>query len=76
MLLYNVTISINKSHEADWVQWMKENHIPKVLNTGMFTGHQFYIVLSHDDPVWAESVGMLVSRYPGRRESHPSTRTP
>ena len=50
MLIYNVTVSINKTIEADWVQWMKEIHIPNVLNTGMFTGHQFYKVLSHDDP--------------------------
>lgn len=50
MFLYNVTTSINKTIEADWVKWMKEVHIPHVLNTGMFTGHQFYKVLSHDDP--------------------------
>ena len=50
MLLYNVTVSINKTIEADWVKWMQEVHIPHVLATGMFTGHQFYKVLSHDDP--------------------------
>jgi hypothetical protein len=49
MLVYNVTISITKSLEGDWVQWMKGDHIPKVLNTGLFTGHQFFKVLSHDD---------------------------
>ncbi len=50
MLVYNVTVSINKTVEADWVKWMKESHIPNVLNTGLFAGHQFYKVLSHDDP--------------------------
>ena len=49
MLIYNVTVSINKTHEAEWVQWMKQVHIPHVLNTGLFTQHQFYKVLSHDD---------------------------
>lgn len=50
MLIYNITVSINKSIEADWIKWMKETHIPHVLNAGLFTGHQFYKVLSHDDP--------------------------
>ena len=50
MLIYNVTVSVNKTIETDWVQWMKDVHIPHVLNTGLFTGHQFYKVLSHDDP--------------------------
>jgi Domain of unknown function (DUF4286) len=50
MLLYTVTVSINKTIEADWVKWMKDIHIPNVLNTGLFSGHQFYKVLSHDDP--------------------------
>lgn len=50
MLIYNVTVSLNKSIEQEWIQWMKETHIPHVLNTGLFSGHQFYKVLSHDDP--------------------------
>lgn len=50
MLIYNVTISINKTIEVEWVRWMKDIHIPNVLKTGLFTGHQFCKVLSHDDP--------------------------
>lgn len=49
MILYNVTVGIDKASEAEWVMWMKENHIPEVLNTGIFVGHKFYKVLSHDD---------------------------
>jgi len=50
MFIYNVTVSINKANEAEWVQWMKEKHIADVLNTGLFSGNKFYKVLSHDDP--------------------------
>ena len=50
MLIYNVTVSINKTIEAEWTQWMKQTHIPNVLNTRLFRGYQFYKVLSHDDP--------------------------
>jgi hypothetical protein len=49
MYTYNVTISIDKTIEAEWVQWMKADHIPKVLDTGMFNSNKFYKVLSHDD---------------------------
>ena len=36
MILYNVTISIDVNVEKEWLQWMKEVHIPDVMNTGLF----------------------------------------
>ena len=50
MFIYNVTVSISNTLEAEWLQWMKQTHIPNVLNTGMFLSYQIYKVLSHDDP--------------------------
>jgi hypothetical protein len=47
MLLYNVTIGLDKDMEQEWVQWMKVTHIPDVLKTGMFTSAKMYKVL-HD----------------------------
>ena len=58
MILYNVTISIDTSVEEDWLQWMKEIHIPDVMNTGLFIDnkiyyyanyHRMYIYLLHTD---------------------------
>lgn len=49
MILYNVTIGIDKDIEAEWVAWMKTEHIPEILETGIFVHHKFYKVLSHDD---------------------------
>ncbi len=49
MILYNVTIGIDKESEKEWVMWMKEKHIPDVLNTGIFVAHKFYKVLSHEE---------------------------
>ena len=48
MLLYNVTIGIDKQLEAKWLQYMKEKHIPDVLKTGMFVSGKIYRVL-HDN---------------------------
>lgn len=36
MILYNVTVNIDNSVEAEWLEWMKTKHIPDVLNTGCF----------------------------------------
>ena len=47
MILYNVTVNIEKASETDWVIWMKETHIPDVLATGMFMENKFYKIL-HD----------------------------
>lgn len=49
MLLYNVTIGIDKDVEMEWLQWMKEKHIPDVLNTGMFVSSKMYKVLHDQD---------------------------
>lgn len=35
-VLYNVTIIIDHSAHDEWFTWMKEVHIPDVMNTGCF----------------------------------------
>lgn len=47
MLLYNVTIGLDKSVEQEWVSWMKSTHIPDVLATKLFVSAKIYKVL-HD----------------------------
>ncbi len=37
MYIYNITINIEESVEKDWLRWMKEKHIPEVLNTRKFS---------------------------------------
>jgi len=48
MLLYNVTIGIDKSAEQEWLKWMRERYIPAALETGLFLDSKIYKVL-HDD---------------------------
>lgn len=47
MLLYNVTVGIDKDSEEEWLQYMRETHIRAVLDTGLFVDHKMYKVL-HD----------------------------
>lgn len=49
MILYNVTVNIEKEFELDWVNWMKETHIPDVLATGMFLENRFYKILHESE---------------------------
>lgn len=49
MLLYNVTVGVDKDAEAEWLQYMKETHIQAVLNTGLFVEHRMYRVLHDQD---------------------------
>ena len=45
MILYNVTVNVEQSIEDDWIQWMKEIHIPEVLATGHFVENKMYRLL-------------------------------
>ncbi|WP_373521245.1 DUF4286 family protein [Aquiflexum sp.] len=49
MILYNITVNIEKESEEDWVLWMKQIHIPDVLATGMFSENRFYKILHDSD---------------------------
>ncbi|MEJ0030981.1 MAG: DUF4286 family protein [Bacteroidota bacterium] len=49
MIVYNVTFSVDKGISDEWISWMKETHIPKLLKEGMFESCKMLKVLSHDD---------------------------
>jgi len=48
MIIYNVTVNIDKSIHDQWLDWIK-NHIPQVLATGKFTEAKLTRVLVHED---------------------------
>ena len=49
MIIYNVTVKIDHEKHDDWVAWMKDVHIPEVMETGMFTDHVFTRVVMEDE---------------------------
>lgn len=36
MVVYNVTISLDVNVAEDWLNWMRETHVPDVMATGHF----------------------------------------
>lgn len=53
MLLYNVTVKIDRAIAADWLQWMQEVHIPDVMMTNQFVEFRLLRILGdvEDDGV-------------------------
>lgn len=49
MILYNVTINIDHQVEKEWLQWMKEVHIPDVMNTGLFIENKICRILAEEE---------------------------
>ncbi|MBC5775792.1 DUF4286 family protein [Pontibacter sp. KCTC 32443] len=49
MILYNVTVSIDNTVADEWLQWMKEVHIPEVMGTGYFLANQICRVMGDDE---------------------------
>jgi hypothetical protein len=49
MLVYNITVKIEPGIEHDWLQWQKEEHIPEIMATELFTGYTFFKLLEQDD---------------------------
>jgi hypothetical protein len=49
MLLYNMTVGIDRDIESEWVDWIKEEHIPVVMKTELFAEVKMYKVLHDED---------------------------
>lgn len=49
MIIYNVTIKVDLDIHNEWVEWMKLEHIPRVLATGLFHDHRMLRILENDE---------------------------
>jgi len=49
MIIYNMTIKVDPSIHQGWLTWLKEEHIPAILNTGCFTNAKVLRLLETDD---------------------------
>lgn len=67
MFVYNVTVKIMHAIEAEWLQWMKEEHIPEVLATNMF--HDFKL-LHLEEPLDEEGITYIVQYFTNSRDKY------
>lgn len=45
MILYSVTVNIEDSVHQEWIQWMREVHVPDVMNTKCFVSNKIMRLL-------------------------------
>ena len=45
MVIYSVTVTINREVEEQWVTWMKETHLGDVMATGYFESWKLFKML-------------------------------
>ena len=49
MIIYNVTVKINRDRAKEWLDWMKHKHVPDVMNTGQFLDSRICKLLDQDE---------------------------
>ena len=49
MIVYNVTMKVDKDAAAEWLKWMKEEHMPSLMDTGLFTDKHLFRLLEQDE---------------------------
>jgi hypothetical protein len=74
MIVYNVTVKVDLSVHELWVRWMKEDHIPKVLETGCFSDYKLYRIMEEnqsDGMTYAvQYFALQLSNYFDYKEKH------
>jgi len=48
-VLYNVTVNIDEDVHQEWLEWMKEVHIPDVMKTGLFLENRICRIHAFED---------------------------
>lgn len=49
MIIYNVTVNVDNDIREEWLQWMRETHIPDVMQRGIFSESRMVRVLADED---------------------------
>ena len=49
MILYCVTCLVDDSIHDEWLDWMKNAHLPEVMATGKFISYKIYQIDPHQD---------------------------
>ena len=63
MILYNITVSIDYDIHKSWLKWMKEIHIPNVLETGLFIENKIAKIHAEEDGGISYSIQYLLKSW-------------
>lgn len=49
MLIFNTTYQVTTKHTDNWIQWIKTDHIPFMMNSGVFLEPQISKIVGSED---------------------------
>jgi hypothetical protein len=49
MIIYNVTVKVEQDIADEWVLWMKNEHMPELMGTGLFADSRLCRLLEQDE---------------------------
>ena len=55
-ILYNVTVSLEAAIFPEWLGFMREDHIPKILATGCFSGYKICRILDESTEIYSVAI--------------------
>lgn len=67
MYIYNVTIQLDKIIEKNWLQWMYQEHLQEVMDTGCFDS---YTLLELLEPIEPETKTFIVQYFTDSNERY------
>lgn len=49
MLIYNVTVKVETQAQDEWLEWMRQEHIPAVMRSGKFEDYRICRLLHQEE---------------------------
>lgn len=49
MVIYNVTVKVALADTVEWLEWMRTEHLPDVMRTGLFKDYRLMRLLDQDE---------------------------
>ena len=67
MFVYNITMKVQNAILDEWIAWQKEEHIPEIMATRLFSNYHFYRLLEHDD---VEGTTFIIQYFSNTKENY------
>ncbi len=49
MILYNITYNIDRDTDHEWMEWLRDYYIPKIMSTGYFKSYKVFRMLQAEE---------------------------
>ena len=49
MIVHNITVKVDRSIDADWLNWQKEENIPVIMDTQLFSEYKLFRLMEQGE---------------------------